>query len=1092
MMEHLSLSTDRCSPASLRADATQADDIVMDEALAPVCAPEWADETRLHEGQEAPFATMAVFANEEEAALLRREHSPYFMTLNGRWKFSWSAQVSHRVADFWQPEFDDSRWAEIPVPANVELEGYGVPIYVNQPYPWKTRTPPVVPDALNSVCAYRMAFCVPAEWGGREVFLTFDGVNSYFSVWLNGRKLGFHKDSRTPATFRLTPYLEEGENLLAVEVFRWNDGSYLEGQDMWRLSGIYRDVYLWSTPQVHIRDFFVRTELADDFKSAKLIIEAQVENYAQHPQAVQLEAALLCARGSEVFRTRSDIINPPLQGVAQSVLEQAVFEPQLWSAETPLLYTLMLSLKSSTGQVLETIPWCVGFRRAEVRGDAFLVNGQRILVKGVNRHEHDPDRGHVVTRERMIEDISLMKRHNINAVRTSHYPNVPEWYALCDEYGLYVLDEANIESHGMGYGAESLARAESWGGAHLDRLQRMVERDKNHASIIIWSLGNEAGMGCNFELLYNWIKQRDPSRPVHYEGDAGAGVSDIVCPMYPTVAAVKHYASLAREKPFIMCEYMHSMGNSTGGLQDYWKPIYAGAPYLQGGFLWDWVDQGLRTAVPRSRGIERFDNPRSLEVDPELGTFYGYGGTFGDETTPSDGPFSGNGIVSPDRVPHPALAEVKKVYQPIQMHAVDLEKGEIRLENWNNFRRAEDWLRFLWKISADGEVLQEGELTGVKLAPQQCQSLAIPFATILPAPQTEYFLDVVAVLKYDAPWAAAGHEVAWEQWVLPLQAPVTAIAQATEPLEVHEYGDHIKIGNADFSGAIDRRSGLLTSLCSEGDELLHSPLGPHFWRAPTDNDRGSGMAGTDNPALKANESLLWRDAHADIVARSVGVRRLGVGCVQVAVSAQLPRVESRVDLLWTFHGSGDVLLEFRLLPGDVRLPGLPRFGTQTTLRPGYDRIRWMGKGPHETYWDRQSARVDVYSGSVASQYFNYFKPQESGNKEAVRWVALTNAQGRGLLAAGQPLLSVNAMHYATDDLFSAELKGNFYPYQLPQRDTVTLNLDLKQRGLGGEDSWGSLPLDPYCIKAMPLVLKYRLRVLKGGENVATVAKERLA
>ena len=1041
---------------------------------------EWQNETALHAGVEAPFATMSVFPDEQTALTLSRDRSPFFVTLNGAWKFSWVPRPAERIADFWKMDFDDSSWKAIPVPSNVEAQGYGIPIYSNIGYPWKVVNPPLIPENYNPVSAYRRLFSVPGEWRGREVFLTFDGVNSFFYIWLNGVKLGFSKDSRTPATFRLTPYLKSGENLLAVEVFRWNDGSYLEDQDFFRLSGIFRDVYLWSTPAVHLRDFEVRTNLDGDYRNARLEVSAWLRSFSGPARDVRVEAVLLDPSGKRVSEFQVGRVMVVGETPIKIEASQQIDNPLKWSAETPNLYTVLLTTKDSRGLTLEVIPWRVGFRTVEIKGGQFLINGKPVLVRGVNRHETDPDTGQVVSRERMLEDIFLMKRHNINAVRTSHYPNVPEWYALCDEYGLYIIDEANIESHGH----TALANVESWGPAHLDRTIRMVERDKNHACIVIWSLGNEAGFGQNFIRTYRWIKERDASRPVQYEPPLSAETSDIVCPMYPSPQSVMNYEALPREKPFIMCEYAHAMGNSSGDMQAYWRPIYDGAKHLQGGFIWDWVDQALRTPVPASKKIERLENPRSLPLDLRLGTFFAYGGTFGPPDIASDGNFCANGLVSPDRVPHPALAEVKKVYQPIQMRAVDLAKAQIEVQNWADFLSAEDWLTADWRVVADGQILQNGAITGLSLPPRKKSRVTIPLEPITPVPGTEYWLEVSFRLKDRKPWAEAGHEVAWEQFELPWTAAPLALT-AFAPLAVQDTADAVTVSGRGFSAVISRKTGLLASFKAGQTELLEAPLGPHFWRAPVDNDRGNGM-----PSLGAARPGpgIWRKAHESWQLRNISVESPDESRTVIAVDGWLAEVGSAYRLIWTILGSGDILVSASFLPGRY-LPEMPRFGMQTTLRAGFDNLIWYGKGPQETYWDRQDARVGLYRGSVVDQFYPYVKPQETGNKEAVRWIALTDDQGRGLLGVGRPLLSANASRFTTEDLFCATQKENFYPYQLPDRKTITLNLDLKQRGLGGDNSWGALPHEQFRISGWPMTYSYRLRALTGGENLWTLAKQ---
>jgi beta-galactosidase len=1061
-------------------------------------APEpepWQDPLALHAGTEPPAATMTAFADAETARTFDRARSPFVVSLNGQWKYHWAATPAARVPGFWRANFDDSTWTTIRVPSNPEVEGYGIPIYTNITYPWKIANPPVIPDdALNHVSSYRRTFTVPADWTGREVFLTFDGVNSFFTLWLNGKKLGFSKDSRTPATFRLTPHLHAGENLLAVEVLRWCDGSYLEDQDFWRLSGIFRDVTLWSTPSVQLRDFRVQTPLDAAYRDAQLVLDVELQNHSSAGQSTSVETALLDPSGRTVLTEKLPVVTTAANGTASVHAAFAVVNPLKWSAEAPHLYTLLLATKDAQGRTLEVIPWRVGFRSVEIKHGQLLVNGMPTLFRGVNRHEWDPDLGQVMTRERMIQDIRLMKQNNINAVRTCHYPNVPEWYALCDEYGLYLIDEANIESHGMGYDERTLAKDPAFGPAHLDRTVRMFERDKNHASVIVWSLGNEAGFGGNFVRTYGWLKQHDTTRPVQYERDTFDAVSDIICPMYPPPEAVRTYTALPRTKPFIMCEYAHAMGNSSGDLWAYWRPIYDGARYLQGGYIWDWVDQGLRTPVPASHKIERLDNPKSLPLDPKLGTFFAYGGSFGPPDVTSDGNFCANGLVNADRTPHPGLAEVKKVYQPIQMRAGDLSRAEIELQNWNDFLPAEAWLAADWHVVADGVVVQQGKIENLSLAPRAKRKLALPVQPITPAPGVEYFLEVSFKLKERTAWADAGHEVAWEQFKLPVSAPASAVSlSGTAPLAVSRGGGLIVVTGGGFSAAFSEQTGFLASLKSGDTELLAAPLAPHYWRAPVDNDRGNHM-----PDRTPGKNMwsppgpgVWRFAHEQWQAKSVAVTERA-GTVEISVAGEVPEL-CRQEITWTVFASGDIIVNTRWFgAGDRPVPELPRLGMQTTLRESFDNLTWLGKGPQETYWDRQDARVGLYRGKVSEQYFDYIKPQETGNKEGVRWLALTDANGRGLLAIGEPLLSANALHYATEDLFCATQKENFYRYELPERKTITLDLDLKQRGLGGDDSWGALPHPDFRIRPGPTTYRYRLRLLHGGEDIPRLARTALS
>lgn len=1046
----------------------------------------WQDPSRQESGQEKPAATLVHYPSEEMARQGLTKASPLVQSLNGPWQYHWVGKPADRPMDFWKPDFSDQKWGTIPVPSNVEVQGHGFPIYTNITYPWRAANPPIVPDDFNAVSSYRRTFTVPKSWADHEVFLAFHGVNSFFTVWLNGHELGFNKDSRTPSTFRITPHLQQGENLVAVQVFRWNDGSYLEDQDFWRLSGIFRDVTLWATPQIELRDFEVHASLDTAYRDGQLAITCSMRNLGATEQGFTVNAALLDHAGAPVWS--GPVGNGTLAaGEEKAVsIQQAISAPALWSAETPNLYTLLLTTTDAKGQVRSVVPSRIGFRTSEIKDGQLLINGRAVLIRGVNRHEFDPDLGQVVTRERMLQDIRLMKQNNVNAVRTCHYPNVAEWYALCDEYGLYVVDEANIESHGMGYKEKTLAKNSAWETAHLYRTRRLVERDKNHPCVIIWSLGNEAGMGPNFEKTYAWIKQRDPSRPVQYERAEEGPFTDIVCPMYASVDySIQYNAAGDKTRPFIQCEYAHAMGNSTGDIWAYWRPIYAGARWLQGGFIWDWVDQGLRAPVPASHKVEYLDNPRSKPVDPKLGAFYAYGGTFGPKGLTSDGNFCCNGLVSPDRDPHPGLAEVKKVYQPFQFTAVDVPGGKIEVKNWADFVPAEAWIRGEWRLVAEGRTLQTGEVSDLHLPPRERQVLALPLQPFTPEPGVEYFLELSFRVRENLPWVEAGHEVAWEQFALLLPAVVasaaSAPAAASEKLTVLETADATAVEGRNFRVTFDKKTGLLRSLQSLGKELLAEPFRPDFWRAPNDNDRGSKFP---------TSSVLWRKAHESWKAGKVTVTQPDSGRVEIVVDGRVVAADSACALKWTVLSTGDIQLSTTFTPGKPDLPELPRFGWQTTLTPGHDRLTWYGKGPQETYWDRQDARVGVYSGRVAEQFYPYVKPQESGNKEDVRWIAVTDGQGRGLLAIGGPRLSANALPYTADDLFVATDKDNVYPYMLPKRDTVVLNLDWHQRGLGGDNSWGAKPHFAYRIlPTQPLSYRFRLKLLDGGEDLPAIARQ---
>jgi len=1033
--------------------------------------------------------TIGVAANSE------RVKSPFYRSLNGDWKYHYSSNQLARVPDFWKPEFDDSSWAKIPVPANVEIHGYGIPIYVNIRYPWTWHgvapTPPIVPpgDPNNTVNSYRRTFKVPGDWDGRRVFITFDGVNSFFYLWINGQKVGMGKDSRTAVEFDVTPYLKPGENLLAVENFRWCDGSYLEDQDFWRMSGIFRDVYLWSPPNVHVRDIEVTPDLDGEYRDAELRGKMQLVNYGKATASVTVDVELLDPAGKSVLtRSVEKTIGAgeelPMEGVAQ------VSNPLKWTAETPHLYKLLVSIKDDAGKTLEVVPVNVGFREVEIKNGDLLVNGQRVLFKGVNRHETHPDLGQAVTVESMIQDILVMKQHNVNAVRCCHYPDHPAWYDLCDRYGLYLIDEANIESHGMGYGRDTLARRDDFAAAHMDRTVRMVERDKNHPAIIEWSLGNEAGFGPNFEATSKWIHQRDPSRPVHYEQAGRNPFTDIVCPMYPRTPTLERYSATNQTRPFIMCEYSHAMGNSSGNMWLYWNQIY-NQPHLQGGYIWDWVDQGLRQPQQRTT------RDRFVKVKPGEKTFWAYGGDFGPRDVPSDDNFCCNGVVTPDREPHPGLLEVKHIYQYVHCKPADLSERStmkisagfpmgdkintwalprgVEVKNWFDFTDLKDIAVVAWRLTGDGRELQKGEMPAPDLAPRATAQLAVPVKSFKPEPGVEYFLDVSFRLKRDQSWAKAGHELAWDQFKLPDAAPaVEAGLASAAPLNLDQNDAQIIVSGKNFVATFDKKAGSLASLKFKNTELIASPLRPDFWRAPIDNDRGRRMD---------NSQGVWRNAHQDATS-SVSVEGTAPRQAVVKVVQTLPKVSASWETTYTVLGSGDVLVNAQFTPGRTNLAKLPRLGMQMTLPAGFDRITWLGPGPQETYCDRKDARVGLYSGTVAEQFFaDYSEPGESGNKVDVRWVALSNKNGVGLLAVGLPLLSVNALHHTTDDLQKAK-----HAFELPARDFTVLNLDWKQQGVGGDDSWGAWPHDENLIPCQEYTYSFRLRPFSKGEDLAKLAR----
>ena len=1028
----------------------------------------WQDMAVASIGSEPMHATFVPYASREEALRLDGRPSPWVLSLDGPWRFHWVPRPDQRPVGFERDGYDLSSWVEFPVPANWEFHGYGTPRYLNSDYTFGPTPPqpPFLPADDNPVGSYRRTFTVPAAWADRRVFLHFGGVNSAFYAWVNGREVGYSQDSKTPAEFDVTDLLRPGENTVAVQVFRYSVGSYLEAQDMWRPAGIERSVMLVATPQVRIRDVFAHATLDEHFRDGRLDVAVSVKSRRDEPvRGLVVRAELLDAAGSPVIAAVEGSLDLRRQRERTVALGAGVPAPAHWTAETPSLYTLLVTLLDGSGATLEAVTARVGFRTVEVRGGQLLVNGVPIYVKGTNRHEHDPVNGRVVSGELMLRDITEMKRLNINAVRTSHYPNVPLWYDLCDRHGLYVIDEANIESHGVGYEPEvTLGNRPEWLALHLDRTRRMVERDKNHPSVIVWSLGNEAGDGVNFQATSAWVKGRDPSRPVMYERAQLEPHTDLFVPMYPPISRLLEYAASEQRRPLIMCEYAHMMGNSGGGLQDYWDVIRAHRQ-LQGGLIWDWVDQGIERRTADGR------------------RYFAYGGDFGD--APSDKNFMCNGIVAPDRTPHPHAWEVKQVYRNVAAAWVDAAARRVRIDNRHDFLPLSG-IEIGWRVEADGREVAAGTLPRLATPARSAEDVTVPVPEIAGEPGVEYVLTLTYRTAAATELIPRGFEVGFDQLPLPVAAPVPPPIDraAMPPLALDEDAGAVTVAGRDFALRFDRATGTIASWRHRGVELLRSGPVPDFWRAPTDNDYGNEM-----PVRLA----AWREAGARRSVRSLAANRVGPADVRVAVEAVVPVGESRHTTRYTVLGSGDVLVDVSFAPGQEGLPELPRFGMQLELPRAFDTVTWLGRGPHESYADRKTgAPVGLYSGSVAEQFHPYVRPQETGYKVDVRWVALTSAaDGVGLLAVGAPLLGAAASHFLHDDFEHGPEKGQRHPTDMTPRDLVALNLDLGQMGVGGDDSWGSMPHERYRLHARPYAYSFRLRpFLTRDESPGALARQR--
>lgn len=1032
--------------------------------------PEWQDPAVFQVGTERPHATMMVYPNALLAKSGDPAKSPWYQSLNGTWRFNHVDSPAARPVDFYQTSFRDASWKTITVPSNWQMLGYDYPIYTNIIYPWPQdpKAAPQVPTEFNPVGSYRRTFTVPAGWQGRQTYLHFDGVDSAFYVWVNGQKVGYSEDSRTPAEFNITKFLKPGANLLAVEVYRYSDGAFLEDQDMWRMSGIFRDVYLWSTATQHIRDFEVRTVLDDQYTDATLHVRTDAQNAKGDELAGSVTVELFDAAGKAVFPPQTQKLIPGLE------FKIPVSHPKKWISETPYLYRLLISMKDARGTVLEVIPQRVGFRRVEIRDGKFMVNGHPILIKGVNRHEIDPERGKVMTREVMVKDIELMKQFNVNAVRTSHYPNAPLWYDLCDEYGLFLLDEGNIEIHHYGNDVHNrLTNDPEWKPVFLNRVERMIERDKNHPSVVIWSLGNESGDGGNAAAVFAYAKERDSSRPFHYEGTTSHGGSNanINSFMYPTSEDVAKAAKQRPDMPVILCEYTHAMGNSNGGLDEYWNLFYSGTN-AQGAFVWDWVDQGLKQPVPdayaKSSG-KKF--------------FYAYGGWWENRRgVRNDNNFVMNGLVSADRTPHPGLYAIKYVYRYLHATAVDLQTGKIRIKNWYDFISPSDLVEGRWEVKGDGKSIGSGVIADLDLKPYEEKEFSLQLPQFQPEPGVEYWLNLSFVLKADQSWARKGHEVSWEQFRLPVSTAKTKAAN-NDALAMRDWGNEIRFSGKDWAVEFNKLSGTVANFWYKGVRLLERGPMPDFFRAPTDNDIGAWKALVERAAK--NDPMnwnIWRDASAGWKVREVKSEQVDGATGRVVVRAEIPEVEAKYTMTYTIYGNGDVVVEANYEPGK-KAAMMPRMGNELIAGAGLENLSWYGRGPAPTYIDRQFERVGVYMTTVEKNWFDYSRPQENSNKTDVRWVALTNEKGIGLLATGDPVLSVNAHHWPKQEIEQAD-----YTFKLTPHPETYLNLDWKQMGVGGIDSWSphALPLDKYRIPSdRKYSYRYRLSPVEGDFTAKT-------
>ncbi len=958
-----------------------------------------------------------------------------------------------RIKDFYRTDLNDAGWANINVPSNWELNGFGIPIYTNITYPYP-KNPPFIGEN-NPVGTYRKTFTIPENWKEKEVLLHFGSITGCAFVYVNGQKVGMSKAAKTPAEFNISPYLKKGTNQLAVQVFRWHDGSYLEDQDFWRLSGIERDVYLFALPKLSVWDFFLKGDLDKNYTDGLFSADVDLRKFAGNTlKAGQVTVEVQDKHGKSIF-TKTQNFNTNADSIQTLSFSGTVKSPLKWSAEQPNLYNCILTLSTANGKAISYTGAKIGFRKVEIKNAQLLINGVATYVHGVNRHEHDDVTGHVTGKALMLKDIKLMKELNINAVRLSHYPNDPLWYKLCDQYGLYLVDEANIETHGMGAEWQNWfdkskhpAYLPEWAPAHVDRTVRMVERDKNHASIIIWSLGNECGNGPVFHDNYKWIKKRDNTRPVQFEQAGEDWNTDIVCPMYPGTGSMRKYASdPSKTRPYIMCEYAHAMGNSNGNFQEYFDLIRT-SKQMQGGFIWDWVDQGLKT------------------TDANGKTFWAYGGDLGGFDLQNDENGVADGIISADRTPDPGAYEIKKVYQNILFSSGQISKGKLRIENLFDFTNLDQYT-FKWELLSNGKKIKEGNFA-VNLAPHTTKELSLNLPALKSTEGTELLLNVYAYTKSATEMLPSGFEVAKEQFKYAGDFFAKA-AMTTGDLKVNKEGDKISFASGTIKGEFDVKSGRFTRY-TQGDNGFNNFPEPYFWRAPTDNDFGNKMP----------ERLgVWRSAHEGLFLKNVEVAAQTAEGLLIKVSYELSNIAVPYVIRYLIQNDGSIKITAAIDLNGRNLPEMPRFGMRTVLSGRYDNLSYYGRGPYENYTDRHDASfIGLYQDKVENQFYKgYIRPQESGNKTEVRWLSLTNNAGNGILIEGLQPLGFTAINHSTEDLDPGLTKKQQHPSELPVRRNVFLNIDLKQRGVGGDDSWGAYPHRQYLLLDKTYSYSYVIKLI---------------
>ncbi|HVM86728.1 MAG TPA: glycoside hydrolase family 2 TIM barrel-domain containing protein [Puia sp.] len=1010
---------------------------------------DWENPQKVSLNTISPHAFFIPYPDEKSA--LKKDSSAFIQALDGIWKFHLSKNPAQRPIDFYNNSFDVSKWNDIKVPSNWQAEGYDKFIFTDVEYPIPPN-PPYTPKDDNPVGSYKKEFTISDAWKGKNIFIHFGAVNSFFYLWINQHYVGFSKDSKTPAEFDITKFLQKGENTVSVQVFRFSDGTYLEGQDMWKISGIERSVYLLARPQISIYDFFADATLDSNYQNGLFDIRIALNKPQPEKKNEYIEVKLMDDKKEIIYSSEQSMNETGKQFFHFSAI---IKNAKQWNAEHPYLYTLIINHRRKKTKEVENISQEIGFRKIEVKHGLLLVNGVAIKIKGVNRHEHDMYNAKVITKESMENDIRIMKEYNMNAMRCSHYPNREEWYELCNRYGLYVIDEVNLECDGMSLTPiYTLSDKPEWKAAYLDRTQRMFERDKNFSCIIIWSLGNESRWGGNLVATHDYLKSKDSSRPVQYEEARDNPYTDIIAPMYKPLDVMQNYVKEWHDRPLIQVEYAHMMGNSGGNFKDDWEMIYK-YPQLQGGFIWDFCDQTFKKKDKYGRWI------------------WAYGRDMGSVGNTSDTSFCADGLFHADRTPHPQAFEVKKIYQNISFEALPLQQNSFQIINHFDFTNLNQY-DFDWYIKANGKFVQKGKLADMDVIPNGSKNISIGLPVINIQPNTEYFLTIEAKTKYATNILPAGYIIAWEQFELPWHTVAQPSAKENmASIQTRENQEKINISNASFSISFNKKTGWLESYIIQNKELVKSPLVPYFWRAATDNDIGNSLQ---------LRSAIWQHATDNIRLENFNVSKRNDSITEIQTEHYLPVVDAKYCIQYQIDASGMVHVHSRMEAGKKDLPELPRFGMCILIQPDYEDITWLGRGPFDNYWDRNAAAaIDVYRMKADSLFFPYARAQESGYRTDVRWVALQNKNHNGIMAIGSPLISTGIVHFDMHKLdFNRDSTGNNHGGSIMNDDFIWWNIDYRQMGVGGDNSWGAKTHSEYTLPYRDYEYSFILKPFSGN------------